>query len=129
LVAGFEATTLPYYEWTHAAHLTVGVCYLAWYGPDALLDRVRDSLRRYNAAHAHHPMRVGYHETITRFWLWVVRQHVRPMAPDLPLAEVANAVIAACTDRNLPFTYYSRERLMSDEARHAWVEPDLRPLE
>jgi hypothetical protein len=129
LVAGFEATTLPYPEWTHAAHLSVGVCYLAWYGPDGALDRVRDGLRRYNAAHAHHPMRVGYHETITRFWLWVVQQHVRQMASGRPLAEVANGVIAACTDRNLPFTYYSRERLMSDDARHRWVEPDLRSLE
>jgi hypothetical protein len=106
----------------------VGVCYLAWYGPEAALDRVRDGLRRYNAAHAHHPMRVGYHETITRFWLGVVQRHVRQLAPDLPLTEVANDVIATCTDRNLPFAYYSRVRLMSDEARHGWVDPDLKAL-
>jgi hypothetical protein len=48
---------------------------------------------------------------------------------DAPLADLANQLIVECVDRNLPFTYYSRERLMSPEARRGWVEPDLRPLE
>ena len=129
LVAAFEATTLPYPQWTHAAHLTVAVCYLAWYGPDAALDRVRDAIRRYNAVHAHHPMRVGYHETITRFWLGVVRRRARELPRELPLATVANLVVAGCTNRELPLTYYSRDRLFSDEARHGWLEPDLRRLD
>ena len=34
----------------------------------------------------------------------------------------------ALADKDLPLQYYSRERLFSDEARAAWVEPDLRAL-
>jgi len=30
--------------------------------------------------------------------------------------------------KRLPFEYYSRERLMSWEARMDWVGPDLKPL-
>lgn len=129
LVAAFESTALPYEEWTHGAHLAVALWYLIWYGRDVALVRMRDGLRRYNAAHTHHPMRVGYHETLTRFWLWVVRRHLRHTPMDGSLAEIANDLVVACTDRELPFTYYSRDYLMSTDARHRWVEPDLRPLD
>ena len=33
LVLAFEDTTLPYPQWTHGAHLTVGLWYRLWYGP------------------------------------------------------------------------------------------------
>jgi hypothetical protein len=124
LVQGFEATSLPYARWTHGAHLTVALWYLLWYGPDGALDAMRRGLVRYNAAHANEPMRVGYHETITRFWLGVVRRYLCSARLEGSLADLANGLIAAHTDRELPFKYYARERLLSDEARHAWVEPD-----
>jgi hypothetical protein len=41
---------------------------------------------------------------------------------------MADALIAEYGDKNLPFRYWSRERLMSPEARAGWVEPDLEPL-
>lgn len=34
----------------------------------------------------------------------------------------------ALADKDLPLTYYSRERLFSDEARGAWVAPDREPV-
>jgi hypothetical protein len=42
--------------------------------------------------------------------------------------ERANSLIKAHGDKTLPLKYYSRERLMSWEARTRWVEPDLSPL-
>jgi hypothetical protein len=129
LVAAFEATTLPYRRWTHAAHLSVAFWYLVWYGLDGATDRVRTGIQRFNAAHANEPMTVGYHETITRFWIWRVHRYLRETACDGSLAELANRLVATCTDRGEPFLYYSRERLMSPEARRGWVEPDLRSLD
>jgi hypothetical protein len=128
-IAAFEANTLPYARWTHAGHLSVAFWYLVWYDSASATERVRSGIRRFNAAHANEPMAVGYHETITLFWLWRVRRFLTRKSLDAPLGELANQLIAECVDRNLPFTYYSRERLLSPEARRAWVEPDLRPLE
>jgi hypothetical protein len=128
LVAAFEDTTLPYPQWTHGAHLTVGMWYRLWYGGDDAVHRVRAGIRRYNAAHANEPMRVGYHETMTRFWLWMIGDYLGRTPIVGSLADLANGLIAACVDRELPFRYYSRERLMSDAARAAWIDPDLRPL-
>ena len=100
-----------------------------WYGPEDATERVRTGIQRFNAAHPNEPMTVGYHETITRFWLWRVRRYLRRTPCERSLADLANGLIAECTDRNEPLVYYSRERLMSPEARRGWVEPDLRPLE
>jgi hypothetical protein len=128
-VAAFEATTLPYARWTHAGHLSVAFWYLVWYGREGATDRVRAGIQRFNAAHPNEPMAVGYHETITRFWLWRVHRYLRRANLRGSLAELANQLITECSSRELPFTYYSRERLMSPEARRGWVEPDLRELE
>ena len=130
LVDAFEACTLTHAEWTHAAHVSVAVWYVLWYGDAEATDRMRAGLHKLNAAHRVPvtPTR-GYHETITRFYVWLVARELRAKPIDAPLAEIANAVVDACEDRNIPLRYYSRDRLMSWEARTSWIEPDLRPLD
>jgi len=129
LVAGFEATTLPYARWDHSAHLTVCAWYVLWYGPDAALDIVRTGIKRYNAAHSHMPQRVGYHETLTRFWFWAVREYVSRNPVRCSIADLMNGLVTARRDRDLPFRFYTRDHLMSQAARTGWVEPDVRPLD
>jgi hypothetical protein len=125
LVAEFEACTLPREAFTHTAHLTVALWYLVWYGPDEATDRVRTAIKRFNAAHGNVSRPGGgYHETITRFYMWAVRRHLRAAPLEGSLADLANDVATALADRALPLEFWSRERLMSDEARHGWVEPD-----
>jgi hypothetical protein len=130
VVAAFESLELPFTEWTHRAHLTVAAWYVLWYGPDAAVDRVRERIQRYNAAHgvAQTPTR-GYHETITRFYVWLVARRLERETLAEPLAQIVNRVVDACEDREIPFAYYSRERLTSWDARTSWIEPDLRPLD
>jgi len=38
-------------------------------------------------------------------------------------------VMTRLGDSRLIFTYYTRERLQTMEARRQWIEPDLQPLE
>jgi hypothetical protein len=130
LVAELEACTLSREAFTHTAHLTVALWYLAWYGPDEATDRVREAILRFNAAHGNVSRPGGgYHETITRFYMWAVRRHLRSAPLEGSLADLANDVAAALADRSLPLRYWSRDRLMSDAARTSWVEPDRRALD
>jgi hypothetical protein len=46
---------------------------------------------------------------------------------DLPA--LVREMLTRLGHRELPFAYYSRERLLSVEARARFVEPDLRPLD
>ena len=68
-----------------------------------------------------------YHEAITRFWVVLVKEFLRH-SPAVELAAQVNALIRCYPEKDILFEYYSRERVMSDEATHTWVEPDLSSL-
>ena len=130
LVREFEACTLPRAEWTHHAHLTVGLWYLLRHDEAAATRLIRDRIRRYNRAWGVETTPTGgYHETITLFYVWAIGKFLAHAGRDCTLAALANRLVAECGDRDLPLAYYSRERLMSWEARTRRVEPDLKPLE
>jgi hypothetical protein len=132
LVARFEDCTLPKEEWTHYAHLTVGLWYASTLPYDEALGAMREGILRLNAAHGvpTTPTR-GYHETITRFYMrvlcdYVAYEEARPLGD---WKERLSRLLARYGDRELPLRHYSKDRLMSPEARFGWVEPDLRPLD
>lgn len=130
LVERFEAATLSHAEWTHRAHLTVALWYATHHAPGEALDRMRVGLVRLNAAHGIPitPTR-GYHETITRFYMHVVGKFVAlETSPTESWDDRANRLFERLGARDLTRRYYSESRLMSGEARAAWVEPDLQPL-
>jgi hypothetical protein len=131
LVAQFEDCTLTQDQWTHQAHLTVGLWYATRLPYDAAVGAVRDGIQRLNAAHGVKttPTR-GYHETITRFYVRVLCDYVayEEERPVRSWPERVTRLLARYGDRELPLRHYTKERLMSQEARFGWVEPDLLPL-
>ncbi|HEX8073313.1 MAG TPA: hypothetical protein VF546_25435 [Pyrinomonadaceae bacterium] len=130
LVSEFEACTLPGARWTHEAHLTVGLWYLARHDAATATELIRAGIKRYNAARGVEQTETGgYHETITLFYVRVISRYLRGARAGASLAELVAGLMPACGDRALPFEYYSRERLFSWAARTSWVEPDLKPLD
>ena len=129
LVQEFIARTLPKTEWTHHAHLRVGLWHALRYPDDVTLKLLRERIRAYNeATGVANTSSTGYHETITRFYVGVIRHFVSSIDPSRPVNELAQELIARCGARDLPLRHYSRERLFSVLARREWVEPDLKPL-
>ena len=130
IVAGFTDCTLPCDEWTHRAHLTVGLWYSREYSAAEALNRLRACIKRYNAkcGVVDSPTR-GYHETLTRFYMGLIGKYLAEVADRADWVGVTNNLIEEHGHRDVPLRYYTRERLMSDEARAGWVPPDLLPLE
>jgi len=131
VVLGFQWCTLSRSEWTHAAHLTVALWYhlrLPW--PDAE-KLIREGIKRFNASKGIVTTPAGgYHETMTLFWICMVRNYLADVQNErLSMLKIFNGLIERCGRKELPFDYYSPERLMSIEARTVWVEPDLKPLD
>jgi hypothetical protein len=58
----------------------------------------------------------------------VIDRFVQDADRSRPIDELAIALIDGLGARDLPFRYYSRERLLSTAARLAWLEPDLAAL-
>src|SRR5689334_19689312 len=69
------------------------------------------------------------HVTLTLFWLRAVRAFLDAERNEArALVHLANE-LTATHDKGLPLEHYTRARLFSPEARAAWVEPDLKPLD
>jgi hypothetical protein len=129
LVRRFRACELPRPEWTHAAHLSVGLWHVSCYDPDDALTRLRSGIRRLNESNGVvNSATSGYHETITRAYAQLLAAFAKRQA-DVPVAErVARLLAGDLADRGALLKFYSRARLESAEARLGWVEPDLAPL-
>ena len=71
----------------------------------------------------------GYHETITQFFLVLLKHYLDQQPPGTPVSSAANALkTSPLGDKNIAFQFYSRDRLPSIPARRGWLDPDLRPL-
>jgi hypothetical protein len=126
LVRSFEDGSLPRSEWTHASHLLVALWYMSRHPRDQATRLVRDGIRRYNHLHGRDS---GYHETITLAWVAVVARFLTRSDGDGPISALAGTLLDDCGDKDFLLRYYSREVLMSDEARRAWIPPDRRSIE
>ncbi len=68
----------------------------------------------------------GYHETITRAYLRGIRLFLEEADPKEPLHELVNQLLLSPMGRrDWPLRFWSKDRLMSSEARRHYVEPDL----
>ncbi len=126
MVRSFEEGSLPRSEWTHTSHLLVALWYLSRHPRDRATRLVRDGIRRYNHLHGRDS---AYHETITLAWVAVVAQFLAGCERDQPISVLADALVNRYGDKDFLLRYYSREVLMSDAARMAWVDPDRGPIE
>jgi hypothetical protein len=124
----FQAVRLPATEWSHVAHVRVAWMFLRRYGLDEAHLRVRAGIIRLNASHGlvETPAR-GYHDTVTRAWLALVRVSMRS-SPGIDDSALFLAVHATSLGKDALLRHYTRERLWSVEARARFLEPDLAPF-
>lgn len=124
----FEAGAWPLENMHHRQHVKLAYLYLCRYPLDAATARIRMSIKAFNAAH-HVPENSdrGYHETMTQAWMRLIHCTLQEFGP----AENSDAFLEKHTQllskRALLF-FYSRDHIMSAEAKQRFVEPDLSPL-
>jgi hypothetical protein len=130
IVRGFESCAMPDSEFSHRAHMVVALSYLylSQLSVRQAAERMRAGLYRFLDHYGND--RQKYHETITLFWIKLVRGFMnRAGTRGRHLAGLASDLAATHPDSRLIYAYYSKELLSSDEARTSWVEPDLKPLD
>lgn len=130
IATGFCARTLPREEWTHLAHFSTAL-WLMLRQPDLVPERdMPGMIAAYNeSVGGVNSDTSGYHETITRASLQAARAVLASLPDGATPAEAFAALMASpMADKDWLFAYWSRERLMSVEARRGWVDPDVKPL-
>lgn len=121
----FEALDVAPSDFDHAAHVRLAYIYLCQHAPDAATDHMKRALLAFVDY-----VGVGrskFHETITQAWILAVR-HFMDRAPYATSADAFIAANPRLLDTRIMFTHYSAERLFSQEARGAYVPPDLAPI-
>ena len=69
------------------------------------------------------------HDTITRAYLRGIRLFLEEADPTRPIHELVNELLMSPMGRrDWPLRFWSKDRLMSVEARRGWVKPDLAPM-
>ena len=129
LAKAFVELTLPKEDFTHEAHLRVGLWHLLHHSESDALALLRARICAFNVAVGGiNSDTAGYHETITRLYVLLIADFLRSAdarrSPDV----LADELIRNCGGRDLPLRYYSRERLFSAAARREWLPPDLQQL-
>ena len=127
---GLLSRTLPREEWTHEAHLAA-TTYLLLRRPEIELDvELPGLIRGYNeSVGGVNSDSEGYHETITRVFLHGVRLFLSDASRSAPVHELVNELLLSPMGRrNWPLGFYSRDHLLSVEARRDFVAPDLASL-
>jgi hypothetical protein len=117
---GVVARTISKDEWTHEAHLGA-TTYLLLKRPDIDVDKqLPGIIRAFNeSVGGVNSDTEGYHETITRAYLRGIRLFLEEADKTRPVHELVNELL---------LRFWSKERLMSVEARRRFVEPDLAAL-
>jgi hypothetical protein len=130
LAAAFGNGTLPKSGWTHVAHLRVGAWHVHHFGAERALEILRPGIRRLNERHgtANTPTG-GYHETITAAYVHLIAEFFAAFDAAIDLEQrVATLIDGPLGERAVLFKFWSKDHLLSERARTAWVPPDLAPL-
>lgn len=119
----FESKTLPNEAFRHREHVRLTWIYLTLEPPDQVAARLCRSLLELATSHG---KAERFHHTLTVAWVRII-EFERRSNPDAPFDTLV-AARPSLLNTDTPLSYYSRERLYSDEARARWVEPNLQPL-
>ncbi|MCA8993879.1 MAG: hypothetical protein KDA88_17975 [Planctomycetaceae bacterium] len=123
----FLAASISEEQWTHRAHVRVGYLFVSRYGFTEALTRMRDGIQALNRAlGTPEAIDRGYHETITRAFL-----HLISAAKANWTGESSNGFCDAHPElmaKRVLLDYYSRDCIMSAEAKAEFVDPDIQPL-
>lgn len=129
LVQGFSNKTLPKEKWTHEAHLATALWFLKHYDLHDATCRMKSGIISYNLSlGGENTGTNGYHETLTLFWMDVLHIFVQAHKNE-EVAPVCNKLLSSpLADKNLPFIFYAKERLLSPVARARAIAPDIKEV-
>jgi hypothetical protein len=124
----FELCQFAPDDWGHRDHIKVAYLYLRRMPPEAAVSRMREGLKALQAAfQVPDALDRGYHETMTQVWMRLVEFALRQFGATASADEFYESHPELWQSKVLRF-FYSADRLLSAQAKAAFIEPDILPL-
>lgn len=131
ILQALENLSLPFDRWTHRAHVRVAFMYLQRYSFSDAMNRIRTSIKAYNAHHkVPESSTSGYNETTTHAFLQLIAATMSAYCQSHPTpdAEGFCDTHPQLMTRHALRLFYSPQRRMHPLAKTQFIEPDLAPL-
>ncbi len=127
IVLPFIMKTLPKERWTHLAHLYTGIWHLLSGNFDEALCLMRSRIISYNEhVGGQNTATGGYHETLTVFYLKQLDAFISNHTNCQSFGDYCEAVAhSPLADKDYPFQFYDKEKLMSIQYRAMYVAPTI----
>lgn len=113
-------------DFNHRSHIRLAYVYLVENNTNIAVRSMRNSLFGL-LKHAKIDTSQKYHETLTKAWVLAVHHFMN----QTDSSESADHFIERNTlmlDSNIMMTHYSEKVLFSEQARQAFIQPDLEPI-
>lgn len=129
LIDKFNNKTLSKTDWTHDVHLTVAIWYIYNFDFFDAVCRIKAGIVLLNHSHeTENTSKAGYHETLTIFWSKIIQTYITSNKA-LPMEQLVNGFLnSSLAERNLPFEFYEKERLLDPELRTIYSEPSKKEI-
>ncbi|WP_336517671.1 hypothetical protein [Pollutibacter soli] len=123
----FRNKTLPKERWTHEMHVIAAFRFCYEFEEEKGLIEIREAIRNYNiAVGTVNTAHSGYHETITVFWMKLIRAWQYYCSRKEIASDVNRFLASPLSAKDLMFDFYSRGLLFSVQARTYFVKPDVK---
>jgi hypothetical protein len=131
LVAQFETCSLPKEKWTHEAHFVMALWYCSHQPLPLAMQSIRNGIKKYNVSvGGANTDDSGYHETITVFYTRIIINYLLKKDTtqnfEYKLGGLFQQPFLA---KDFLLQYYSKNLLMSKDARKLWIAPDIQSLQ
>ena len=128
LLTAFEACSMSTEQFTHREHVRVAWMYASCHSLPEAINRMRSGIKAFNkATNTPEALDRGYHETITVAFMKLVFG-ANAESGSHESSDDFCSDHSELLDRFVLRRYYSRERILTWEAKSKFVEPDLSPL-
>ncbi len=121
----FESCEIAAGGFNHEAHIRLAYIYLAENGTEASVILMRESLKRFLAHNKVDPGK--YHETLTKAWILAVYHFMNKADRCTSARDLINKH-PEMLDTKIMMSHYSADVLFTDDAREAFIEPNLDPI-
>lgn len=121
-----EANSWSTSKWMHRAHLRMAWNYIRELGTEAAEPIIKETIQKH---FRRNPSKTNnYHETITHFYITFIAAAIKSFKGDKSDFFALVEHYPELLDSKTIETYYTPEKLYTEEAKHKFIKPDLKPL-